>query len=103
MVYITNYICWQIVLDKIIGHLLIMPYVEYFLQNFLLPYWSLSYFPVHTCHTLLHDPHGANAGCDLAGLTPVIPDVTALPGKTTASEAGISFPAFGCSVTSFSK
>ena len=26
---------------------------------------------MYTWHTLLHYPHGANAGCDLAGVAPV--------------------------------
>ena len=32
----------------------------------------VSYLLVHTWHTPLHYPHGANAGCDLAGVAPVI-------------------------------
>ena len=27
---------------------------------------------MYTCHTLLHYPHGVNAGCDLAGVAPVV-------------------------------
>ena len=27
---------------------------------------------MYTWHTLLHYPHGANAGCDLAGVAPVV-------------------------------
>ena len=45
-----------------------MPYVDRFSQNFLLARWSVSYLLVYTWHTLLHYPHGANAGCDLAGV-----------------------------------
>ena len=56
------------------AHLGIMPYVDRFSQNFALARWSVSYLLVYTWHTLLHYPHGANAGCDLAGVAPV--DVT---------------------------
>ena len=53
------------------AHLGIMPYVDRFSQNFPLARWSVSYLLVYTWHTLLHYPHGANAGCDLAGVAPV--------------------------------
>ena len=59
-------------MDKIIAHLGIMPYVDRFSQNFLLARWSVSYLLMYTWHTLFHYPHGANAGCDLAGVAPVI-------------------------------
>ena len=55
-------------MDKIIAHLGIKPYVDRFSQNFLLARLSVSYLLVCTWHTLLHYPHGANAGCDLAGV-----------------------------------
>ena len=48
-----------------------MSYVDRFSQNFLLARSSVSYFVMYTWHTLLHYPHGANAGCDLAGVAPV--------------------------------
>ena len=54
-----------------IAHLGIMPYVDRFSQNFLLARWSVSYLLVYIWHTLLHYPHGVNAGCDLAGVAPV--------------------------------
>ena len=50
-----------------------MPYVVRFSQNFLLARWSVSYLLMYTWHTLLHYPHGANAGCDLAGVAPAVP------------------------------
>ena len=59
-------------MDKIIAHLGIMPYVVRFSEKFLLARWSVSYLLVYTWHTLLHYPHGANAGCDLAGVAPVL-------------------------------
>ena len=62
-------------MDKIITHLGIMPYVDRFSQNFLLARWSVSYLLVYTWHTLLHYPHGPNAGCDLAGVAPVVAKV----------------------------
>ena len=49
-----------------------MPYVDRFSQNFLPARWSVSYLLMYTWHTLLHYPHGANAGCDLAGVAPVV-------------------------------
>ena len=45
-----------------------MPYVDRFSQNFLLARWSVLYLLMYTWHTLLHYLHGANAGCDLAGV-----------------------------------
>ena len=70
MFYITNYICWQIVWTK---YLLILGYAvrHRFSQNIVLARWSVSYLLMYTWHTLLHYPHGANAGCDLAGVAPV--------------------------------
>ena len=55
-----------------IAHLGIMQCVDRFSQNFLLARWSVSYFLMYTWNTLLHYPHGANAGCDLAGVAPVV-------------------------------
>ena len=49
-----------------------MPYFDRFSQNFLLARWSVSYLLMYIWHTLLHYPHGANAGCDLAGVAPVV-------------------------------
>ena len=58
-------------MDKIIAYLGIMPYVDRFSQNFPQARWSVSYLLMYTWHTLLHYPHGANAGCELAGVAPV--------------------------------
>ena len=54
-------------------YLLILGYAvrHRFSQNIVLARWSVSYLLMHTWHTLLHYPHGANAGCDLAGVAPV--------------------------------
>ena len=49
-----------------------MPSVDRFSQNFLPARSSVSYLLMYTWHTLLHYPHGANAGCDLAGVAPVV-------------------------------
>ena len=70
------------------AHLGIMPYVDRFSQNFPLARWSVSYLLVYTWHTLLHYPHGANAGCDLAGVAPVVWATGATPAKNTADAAG---------------
>ena len=53
-----------------------MPYVDRFSQNFLLTHWGVSYLLMYTWHTVVHYQHGANAGCDLAVVTPVAVCVT---------------------------
>ena len=75
-------------MDKIIAHLGIMPYADRFSQNFLLARWSVSYLLVYTWHTPPHYPHGANAGCDLAGVAPV---GAPLFGSTLAPRRSIAF------------
>ena len=55
-------------LDKIVGNLVIKPYVDLFSPKFPLPRWSVSYLLVHTSHTSTPPP----VGCDLAGVAPVV-------------------------------
>ena len=57
-------------MDKIIGHLVTMLYVDHFLPKFLQSRCCVWCLLVHSWHMPLHYPHGANGGCDFAGAAP---------------------------------